>query len=133
MFKNKICKLNNNDVMRVLESIDRDVFVVEIDGKHMQSWPDFCLDIEKRMNFPTSCADHNYDGFVDWMRDLQWLSRKEYAIVIYDFSSFMMYDVKMKELIIELFEDAILPWWQEEAELYSTFAKFTPFNVYLVD
>ena len=133
MFKNKIYRLNNNDVMPALKSIDRDVFVVEIDGKHMQSWFDFCSDIEEKMKFPTSCADHNYDGYVDWMCDLQWLGKKEYLIVIYNFSKLLEHDIKTKELIIKMFKEQILPWWQEEAELYSTFAKFTPFNVYLVD
>jgi len=133
MFKNKIIALEYSEAKNIMKGAGSDIQVVEIDGKHIQSWEDYCAEVEVKMEFPTSCVNGNYDGYEDWMRDLGWLDKNGYIVVIYDFAEFMKDNLEIKNLVIRQFEDIILPWWQKDVELHSNFLKASSFNVYLVD
>jgi len=66
------------------------------------------------------------------MTDLDWLGKKSYILIIHDYSKFLMQDLECKKMIMEIFNDEILPWWQKNIEKYVINGKSKPFNVYLV-
>ena len=133
VFKNEIVKVSYKEVQAILKNATKDIHVAEINGKYIQSWKDYSLEIEEKMDFPSTCADHNFDGFSDWIRDLSWLNKKGYILIVYNFSEFMKSDPRVKDLIIRMFERSILPWWQEDVEEFCVGGERKPFNVYLVD
>ena len=132
MFKNEIIKASYKEVQTILKSFMEDIHVVEIDGKHIQSWEDYILEIETKMRFPTTCID-SIDRYLDWITDLEWLGKNSYVLIIYNFADFMENNPDIKNLIIKRFKEHILPWWQEDVEEFSAGGKRKPFNVYLVD
>lgn len=133
-FKNSIERIFNNDFRPIKEEILRnpDAFLVEIDGSSIQSWEDYIREIEKKFRFPTTCID-NVDRYLDWIRDLSWLEKEEYVLVIYNSNLFLKKNLNLKNEIIMYFNEAVLPFWQSEVEKVVVEGKAKPFMVYLVD
>jgi hypothetical protein len=126
--------INTNDYFLLKErSKENDhLFFAILDGKDINSANDYIEQIQTKFKFPTSCID-NWDGYLDWIRDLDWLEKEEYILVIINFSQFLRDDIDLKKEIISDFEDTILPFWEEEVERVVVDGKPKPFNVYLVN
>jgi hypothetical protein len=67
------------------------------------------------------------------MRDLSWLRKEEYILIIHDFHDFLKNDLHLREIIVEDINDTILPFWEHEVEHCVVEGKAKPFNVYFVD
>ena len=67
------------------------------------------------------------------MRDLEWLGKDEYALIIYNYENFLEQDLSLKKVIMDDFAESIMPWWQDEVETCVVGGKAKPFNVYIVD
>ncbi|MCL2853735.1 MAG: barstar family protein [Defluviitaleaceae bacterium] len=132
MIKNEMRKISYEEVQKILKTVPDDFLVVELDGEKLQTWEQYSLAIEEKMRFPTTCFD-NIDRYEDWICDLEWLGKEGYVIIIYNFSSFMKNNPKIKEAIMSGFDELILPWWQKEVEVCTDYQKIKSFNVYLVN
>ena len=136
---NKIIKVDHDDIKAIKQALTLEpaIFVAEIDGVHIQSLEDYILAIRKKFCFPPSyCMDaiDNINGFLDWMRDLDWLHDKRgYVLIIYNFNFFMQNNAKLKKEIIREFSETILPFWQEDVKRVVVGGKPKSFLVYLVD
>lgn len=131
---NLILSVNSKEIESIrkkMNSNDR-AFVVELDGRNIYSWEDYILEVQKKFQFPTSCID-SVDRYFDWIRDLGWLDKEEFALIIYSYSDFIKNDPELKNQIISDFADVILPFWQYEVEDIVVEGKAKPFMVYLVD
>lgn len=131
---NRVERISHSSVKSLLSELpgDNSILVVEIDGKSIQSWHDYISVIQEKFEFPTPCYN-NMDRYNDWMRDLDWLNKEGFQLVIYNFSSFMQGDPELKQKIITRFSDTILPFWQEEIKHVVVGGKPKSFMVYLVD
>lgn len=109
----------------------KNIYVAALDGRCINSWQEYINEVEEIFHFPT--LGDNIDGYIDWMRDLDWLGKDGYVFFIYYFKDFLENNLKVKKDIMEVFTEAILPWWQHDVELYSVGGKKKTFNVYLVD
>lgn len=67
------------------------------------------------------------------MEDLMWIDADSYLLIIYNYKKFMNNDEKTKKIIIEAFNDSILPWCDSEVEKYCVGGSRKDFNVLLVD
>lgn len=132
--KNEIFKTNKESIERIKyeSEILANSHVVELHGKLIQSWEDYISKIEEFFELPTQWVN-NIDSYLDWMRDLEWLGKDSYALIIYGHESFLEENLLLRDIIMEDFRDVILPWWQEEVEKCVVDGKTKPFNVYLVD
>jgi len=133
MIENRIHSVNERELSRILSDpkLSESTHLVEIQGANIQSWSDYIKIIEDTFKLPTQWPN-NMDAYLDWMRDLDWLNKDSYILVIHDFDSFLCADLELKNIIIEDFNDVILPWWKEEVETYTVGGRKKPFNVYLV-
>jgi len=131
--ENKIIRVSYNDYLLLKDAqFSKDsVFLAEIEGKRIKTLQDYLSTVNRILEFPI--PTHGLDGYQDWIRDLSWLNSEEYVIVIKDFKFFLSGDSRARTLILESFENTVLPWWQSEIEQFQVEGKAKPFNVYLVD
>jgi len=134
MLENKVCNITVDELNRIKQEANAvAAHLVEIHGREIQSWDEYLDKIEVAFQFPNEWRV-NISGYCDWMKDLNWLGKESYVLIIHDYSSFLVHDLKCKELVMEIFNDEILPWWQstDEGKLFNGWA-IKPFNIYLVN
>jgi hypothetical protein len=133
-FENKVQTIKSDELNQIKKDLMEkpDVFVVEIQGATIQSWEDYILEIQTKFKFPTSCLD-SMDRYEDWIRDLSWLEKEEYVLIINQYQQLLSNDQKLKEIIISSFVDTVLPFWQEEVERVVVEGKAKSFMIYLVN
>jgi len=112
-------------------SVSPEVYLVEINGSEIQSWDEYVSQIQQRFKFPTPCND-SVDRYLDWMRDLSWIEKENYMLVIYQFDRFFEHEPELKNEIILDFKEIILPFWQEEVVDIVVGGKEKSFMVYLI-
>ena len=133
MIKNRVHNIDVDKLDRVRQEARAvSAHLVELQGKDIQSWDNYLDRIEVAFQFPNEWRV-NISGYCDWMKDLDWLCKESYVLIIHNYTEFLMQNLECKELIMEIFNDEILPWWQIDVEKYVAYWKPKPFNVYLVD
>jgi hypothetical protein len=98
MIQNKIYNINVEDVDKIVQEANasNNLHLAEVQGKEIQSWKDYIKKIENIFKFPTSCTN-NIDRYLDWIRDLDWLKKDSYILIIYDYKSFLEQDLSLKK------------------------------------
>ena len=131
--KNKIYFISSGEMKKLKDNFNekKDVFIVEINGNTIQNQKDFLNIMTEKFEFPYSV--NGFDGYFDWLRDLEWLEKEEYILIINDFKNFIKNDISLKEMIIKDFENVVLPWWEKEVEDCVVEGRAKLFTVYLVD
>jgi len=135
--ENEIYYVSSIEIGEIKEKLmeDKTLFVVEIDGSTIQNEEEFLVTMSSAYNFPRPITLQGayFDVFNDWMRDLDWLGKNGYALIINNFNKFIKHDQVLKKEVIGLFEELILPFWEEEVIHTVVGGEVKPFNVYLVD
>jgi len=138
--ENQISLVNSQEIDSLRDQLytHPNTWVAQIDGSRVTTWPEYTFAIQESFRFPASITDGlishlSPDGYLDWMRDLDWLDSSGYALIINHSEDFMSSDPHMRIKIMARFEDIILPYWQKDVERCMVGGKPKPFNVYLVD
>lgn len=131
--KNKMQYVSSKEMIDIMKTLKKNesIYFAEMDGRTVQCQISFLNAMNELFKFPIPAR--SFDGYFDWIRDLDWLKKDEYILVINNFKEFMNSDSALKKQIITDFEEIVLPWWQEGVEKYVAEGKTKPFNVYLVD
>ena len=131
--KNEILKITKTESSTLKQELQKQegVWIGEIDGENIKTLEDYLDKVNQLCGFPIPAK--GLDGYLDWIRDLSWLRKDGYAIIIYDANKFLSEDSRIKNIVIKSFEDIVLPWWESDVERYVVEGKAKPFNVYLVD
>lgn len=126
--RNKINRINREDLKRIVDekTLDKKVYIVGIDGKEIDNINRYLEVMEIKFKFPT--RDTNWNGYLDWIRDLDWLHKEEYILIIYNYDEFLKQDLKIKKQVMEEFEDMIFPYWEDYNRNING-----NFNVYIVE
>jgi len=134
MIQNKIYHVKTEEMEMIIQDAQKskNSCLVELHGNEIQSWGDYIVRIEESFKFPSKCYDI-IDRYLDWIRDLMWLRKNSYVIVIHNYREFLKQEPSLKKMIIDDFLNVILPWWQEEVVNCVVEGKPKSFNVYLVD
>ena len=103
-----------------------------ISGAECLCLNDYLNQVYEKLSFPPIDVRQSLDSYFDWIRDLQWLSRDEIIFVITDFDIFLVNDSVHKRIIIDLFKNEILPWWEYKVKNHVVDGTTRKFNVYLV-
>lgn len=103
-----------------------------IDGRNIQTKEEYLKIISIEFKFPIY-PNLTWDGYLDWIQDLEWLKSEGYILIIKNFKSLCNKERGVKELIINQFENAILPYWEDEVVHCVVGGKAKSFNVYLID
>jgi len=131
--KNKVYYVSQKEMAELREEFQKDelLYIADINGCVIQNLQDYLITMNEIFKFPIPAR--SLDGYFDWIRDLDWLMKEGYVLIINNFSKFIENDLQMKNKIVEDLEKIVLPWWQEEVEKCVVEGKAKPFNVYLVD
>lgn len=128
-----VVKINMMQYSEILNNAKKSkAFIAEINGKDIKTMDDYLSAVWKEFRFPQN-GHVNYYAYLDWIRDLDWLSADAFILLIRNFNSFMAQSKKEKELIINSFENTVIPWWESEIEQYQVGGKAKSFKVYLID
>ncbi|MCL2013116.1 MAG: hypothetical protein FWG75_10070 [Cystobacterineae bacterium] len=119
------------EALKPVLQADPSLFLAEIDGNMATHLSAYLSWASKRFGFPRPAS--KIDAYNDWMRDLSWLEKEGYALIIYNYKNFLQQEWAHKKAIMEEFVETILPWWQGEIEKFCVGGKAKPFNVYAVD
>lgn len=130
---NRIESIHIEDVSALKERAEHDdrILLVQLDGDLIQSWDDYVSVIQEQFKFPTPCND-SIDRYEDWMRDLDWLNKDGFVLIINNYGSFLKYAEDVKSMIIDGFSEVILPFWQEDVKSVVVGGQPKPFTIYLV-
>lgn len=130
---NKIICASAKEVRNIKSKLEQkgECFIVEIEGGKCLRLTDYLSAMSNLLQFPIKAK--GLDGYNDWMRDLSWLSKEQIIIIITEFSKFLQKDVSYKKMIIEDFNEIILPWWESEVVHCVIGGKTKKMSVYLVE
>jgi len=131
MIKNKIIYTRVENIINIQQYAKvNNYHFAELCGNEIQSWDEYINLIESKFCFPTKVNVH---GYVDWMKDLDWLNKDGYILIIKQYNEFLQNDISTKKLVIELFKESILPWWEKDIELYVGNGIAKNFTLYLIN
>lgn len=88
-------------------------FEAVIDGNEIINYVDFINAMQRAFSFPRDCLG-SIDRYLDWMRDLSWIDANNIIIKIKNSSSFMIENLQERELILNDFNEIIIPFWENE-------------------
>lgn len=131
--ENKIHYVSSKEMVDVRKTIEKDssLFIAEIQGSEVQQLQDFLKTISMVFQFPF--PSRSLDSYNDWMRDLDWLEKDGYVLIINNYKDFLSQDLLSKKDIIDGFANIILPFWQKEVTEVVVEGQAKTFMVYLVD
>ena len=128
--ENQIYYISKIEYERLSFNATDNLFIIS--GAECLCLNDYLNQVYEKLSFPPIDVRQSLDSYFDWIRDLQWLSRDEIIFVITDFDMFLVNDSVHKRIIIDLFKNEILPWWEYEVKNHVVDGTTRKFNVYLV-
>ena len=128
----KFHRISEKQYRSIIKSADENsVFIAEIDGTIINNLDDYLSAIWRAFKFP-STGHINFYAYLDWIRDLDWIDKDQFALVIRNFDNLLAQSQKDKEIIIDSLEKAVIPWWESEIKQYQVDGKPKPFNIYVI-
>lgn len=133
--KNEIIKISESQFDDIRTTINtEDAFLVEIDGKEIQSKTQLLDVMEQKYDLHTSDGTwgRNWDALDDLMRDLDWIPQKKHIMAIHSYSKMLSHDKRSKEVFYEGLK-MYLEFWEEEVLHCVVEGETKEFTVYLID
>lgn len=124
-------------------------FVVEIDGKAIQSENDWLYTMAEKFRFPVDNGQKNvnwfrgafeyprryfmnWNRFQDWITDLEWLNTNSVILIIFNYKHFMTECPEAKNYIINDLKNTI-DFWENEAEKCIVGGQRKDFNIFITE
>lgn len=114
-----------------LEASRGSVFLAEIDGATIRNLSEYLSVIWEVFSIPDR-KHVNYYAYLDWLRDLDWIEKKEFVLIIHNCDKMLHESPEERALILNSFGMIIIPWWQNEIKQYQVDGEPKPFHVYTV-
>ncbi|EAC2784888.1 barstar family protein [Listeria monocytogenes] len=130
MIKNEILSVNTIDILELEKNAKKnECYIVNIQGGNIQTKKSFLELMTEKFLLPDSTG---WDSFTDWMTDLSWIDNPCFCIIIKDYTDFLKKDIESKEIVMEIFKEDILPFWENGVTQTVVEGKPRSFKVYLV-
>lgn len=130
MIKNEISRVNTTDILELEKNAKKnECYIVNIQGNNIQTKKSFLELMAEKFLLPDSTG---WDSFTDWMTDLSWIDNPCFCIIIKDYTDFLKKDTESKEIVMEIFKENILPFWENGVTQTVVEGKPRSFKVYLV-
>lgn len=131
--ENKIHYTSSNEMLAIKKKLENcdSLYIVEINGEEINQLTDFLTTMSQGFQFPI--PSRSLDSYYDWMRDLDWLNKDEYVLIITNYKQFLSQDLSARKEVIEGLTSIILPFWEEEVRKVVIEGEVKSFMVYLVE
>ena len=93
---------------------NEDVFFAEIEGAKVRTEADYVQEMSNVFTFPHELPAMKIGWYNDYICDLMWIEQKNIVLIIHEFDLMFCDEPKLKQIIMEDFEEIILPWWEGE-------------------
>lgn len=110
---------------------DRDIFFAEIDGEKIRTEADYVQAISEAFDFPNKLPTLKMEWCNDYISDLMWIEQKDIVLIVHKYNLMLCEELKLKKIIVDDFEEIILPWWEGEIVGHMVGGKPRGFLVYL--
>lgn len=127
---NKIIYLTKKEYKKYNFPVTDNLFIIS--GADCQKLSDYFNQVYYQLNFPLIDINKSIDTYFDWIRDLSWLSGDEIVFIINDFDILLKNDLNNKQIVMDLFQNEILPWWEDGVTKCVVEGKPRKFNVYII-
>ena len=67
------------------------------------------------------------------MRDLSWIESDSFILCITNYDDFLSTNLEEKKIIMNMFQNTILPWWDEEVVKFVVDGERKKFNIFIVE
>lgn len=122
--------VSRNELNRVLiNSKDKDAFIVEIDGKAIQDEKSFIDIFTEKFHLPKS---NNWDAIYDWLTDLNDVPSKNIIIIIFNYKQMMKHNKRERKIAFGIFEH-MSTFWEHEVTHVVVGGEKKKVITYLVD
>ena len=112
---------------------DKSDYSVLLHGNHIPDSATLLIYMWKLLGFPEPLKEYNWDAYLDWMRDLEWIPYKNISITIINYNNFLKNEPQFKEVFISDFENVIFPFWKKDAiKVFQTRKKVKNITIYCV-
>jgi hypothetical protein len=130
MTKNEVLYVKQSEIFGLEQKLrESNCYIVKIQGNNIQTKEEFLEFMEEKFMLPDSLG---WDSFTDWMTDLSWINNLCFCIIVNDYTDFLKKDDASKKIVLDIFEEEILPFWEKEVTKISVAGKPRSFKVYLV-
>lgn len=131
---NNITKIDRKQLNIVLNTLDRNTYLVTLDGEKISSTKDLFDEISKQFNFEYEDVSwgYNWYAFDDLMTDLNWIDNDQIVMIISSYDLFMRDDINEKNRFLNYMSNSIIPFWENQAEENIVQGQRKSFTVYCV-
>lgn len=131
---NNITKIDRKQLNIVLNTLDRNAFLVTLDGEKIRSTKDLFDEISKQFKFEYEGVSwgYNWYAFDDLMTDLNWIDNDQIIMIISSYNLFMDDDINEKNRFFNYMSNSIIPFWENQAEESIVQGHRKRFTVYCV-
>ena len=110
---------------------DEDIFIAEIEGANIKTEADYVQAMSDAFSFPHELPARKLGWYNDYICDLMWIEQKHIVLIIHEFDLMLSDEPKLKKIILDDFEEIILPWWDGEVVGHMVGGTPRDFFVYL--
>ena len=108
-----------------------DNFIAEIEGAKIRTESDFVRAMSNAFAFPCELPAMKIGWYNDYICDLMWIEQKNIVLIIHEFDLMLCDEPELKKVILDDFEEIILPWWDGDVVGHMVGGTPRKFLVYL--
>lgn len=130
--KNTRCNVKMKKIIQIRNHYKNngDVLLIELDGKNTLGYQEYIANLSGQIDNSTAVWI-NFSSYDDTMRrPYTYFNKSEVIILIYNYSLFLSEDLKTKKMIEHIFDNSILPFFEEEIENCVVGGKRMKYNIY---
>jgi len=142
-FTNNIYYINENDIEEYKNKFPNS-YIFEVDGLKCMTWEKYneviksYLPLKKGYIYTIADydkLDYTFEEHIIYMRqiDVEYLNKESYLIIITNYESFLLKDLKFKEIFEEEYKNKILSWYDDLIEKQTWSGSYKPFNILIVN
>lgn len=129
---NSIYQISEDEKCKIIqEAKTNDYLIVELNGNMIQTYFEYAYVMNREFDLQMHNVS-NKDEYLDWMRDLSWIEKEGFVLIIDNFSGFLKDELEERNSIVKDFSNLILPFWEADGAQCIQGGRTKSFNVFLV-
>lgn len=130
---NKIVYVTKDEAEVIKENsmYNKDIFFAEINGAQIRTEEEYVQAMVDAFVFPHELPGMKLGWYKDYICDLMWIEQKDIVMLVHDYGLMLLDELNTKKIIMDDFEEIILPWWEGEVVGHMVGGEPRGFLIYL--